>query len=151
MVLRLVASLCPLLQLVSGDLHPPTPIDDWGGANGQGFGAMGEVHVRGFIGKIKVQFKAVDAQDARRYLLSGTQLRTKGYTFSLNHRDSFLNHPKDGQRVTMSREGNRATLKVVCLLEPKETQSSTSLMLKRELESVKQKLWNLKTRHHENT
>ena len=59
------------------------------------------------IGKIKVKFTAVVARDARRCLLSGTQLRTKGYTFSLNQRESFLTQPKDGQRITMSREGNR--------------------------------------------
>ena len=46
------------------------------GANGQDLGAVGELHVRSFIGKIKVQFTVV-ARDARRYLLSGTQLRTK--------------------------------------------------------------------------
>ena len=79
------------------------------GANGQDLGAMVEVQVRGFIGKIKVQFTAVVARDARRCLLSGTQLRTKGHTFSLNQRESFLTQPKDGQRVTMSREGNRET------------------------------------------
>ena len=38
-----------------------------------------------------------------------TQLRTKGYTFSLNQRESFLTQPKDGQRITKSREGNRDT------------------------------------------
>ena len=36
------------------------------GANGPDLGAMGEVQVRGFIGKIKVQFTAVAARDARR-------------------------------------------------------------------------------------
>ena len=72
-------------------------------ANGQDLGTMGEVQV-------KVQFTAVVARDARQCLLSGTQLRTKGYTFSLNQRESFLTQPKDGQRVTMSREGNRDTL-----------------------------------------
>ena len=48
------------------------------GASGQDLGAMGEV--RDFIGKVKVQFAAVVARDARRCPLSGTQLRTKGYT-----------------------------------------------------------------------
>ena len=42
----------------------------------------------------------------------------------------------------MSREGNRDTLKVVCML--------TYLMLKRELENVKRKLRNLKTGQYEN-
>ena len=54
------------------------------GANGQDLGAMGEVQVRYFIEKIKVQFTAVVTRDARRCFLSGTQLRTKGYTFFLN-------------------------------------------------------------------
>ena len=112
---------------------------------------MGEVQVRGLIGKIKVQFTAVVARDSKRCLLSGTQLRTRGYTFSLNQRESFLTQPKDGQRVTMSRAGNRDTLKVVCLLKPGETQSVTSLMLKRELENVRRELRNLKTGQHENT
>ena len=51
------------------------------GANGQDIGAM---QVRRFVGKTKVQFTAVVARDARRCLLSGTQLRTKEYTFTLN-------------------------------------------------------------------
>ena len=89
------------------------------GANGQDLGAMGEVQARGFIGKIKVQFTAVVARDARRCLLSGPQLRTKGYTFSLNHRESFLTQPKDGQRTTMSREGNRDTLRSCLSVETK--------------------------------
>ena len=43
------------------------------GANEQDdLGAMGALHVRGFIRKIKIQFTAV-ARDARRCLLSGTQ------------------------------------------------------------------------------
>ena len=52
------------------------------GANGQDLGAMGEVQVGCFIGKIKVQFTAVAARDARRCLLGGTKLRTKEYTFT---------------------------------------------------------------------
>ena len=51
------------------------------GAKRQDLGAIGEVLVKGFIGKVKVQFKVVVARDARRCLLSGTQLRAKGYTF----------------------------------------------------------------------
>ena len=47
------------------------------GACGQDLGAMGEVQVRGFIGKINFQFTAVVARDARRCPQSGTQLRTK--------------------------------------------------------------------------
>ena len=112
-------------------------------ASGQDLGAMGEVQVRSFIGKIKVQFTAVVARDARPCLLSGTQLRTKGYTFKFNQHGSFrtqpngshecfLTQPKGGQRVTMSREGNRDTLKVVCMLKPRDAQSVTSLMLKHE-------------------
>ena len=111
---------------------------------------MGEVQVKSFIGTIKIQFTAVVARDARRRLLSGTQLRTKGCMFTFNQHESFLTQPKAGQRVTKSREGNRDTLKVVCLLKPRETQSVTSLMLERELENVRRELRNLKTGQHEN-
>ena len=51
----------------------------------------------------------------------------------------------------MTREGNRDTLKIVCFLKPRDTQSVTSLMLKRELESVRRELRNLNTSQHENT
>ena len=84
------------------------------GANGQDLGAMGEVQVRRFVGKTKVQFTAVVARDARRCLPSGTQLRTKEYTFTLNRQ----------KKVTMSREGNADTLKVVCMLKPRDAQSA---------------------------
>ena len=118
------------------------------GANGQDLGAMGEVQVKGFFGKIKVQFTAVVARDARRCLLSGTQLRTKGNT--LNQHGSFLVQPNGSKKVTMSREGNSDTLKVVCLLKPRDAQSVTSLMLKRELENVRRELRKLETGQHEN-
>ena len=65
------------------------------GANGQDLGAMGEVQVRGFIGKIKVHFTEVAARDARRCFLSGS------------------NSEHASKQVTMSREGNRDTLRVV--------------------------------------
>ena len=51
----------------------------------------------------------------------------------------------------MTREGNRNTLKIVCFLKPRDTQSVTSLMLKRELGCVRRELRNLKTGLHENT
>ena len=60
------------------------------GASGQDLRATGEVQVRCFIEKIEVQFEAVVARDARRCLLSGIQLRTHGYTFTLNQQGSFL-------------------------------------------------------------
>ena len=119
-------------------------------ANGQDLGPMGEVQVSGFSGEIKVQFTAVVARDARRCLLSGTQLRTKGYTFTLNQHGSFPSQPSGSKKVSMSREGNRDTLKVVCVLKPRDAQSVTSLMLKRELENVRRELRNLKTGQHEN-
>ena len=100
------------------------------GADGEGLGATGELLVRGFIGQIKVQFAAVVARDARPCFLSGTQLRTKGYTFTLNQHESFLKQPNVGARVTMSREGYRDTLKVACMLKPRDAQSVTSLMSK---------------------
>ena len=89
------------------------------GANGQDLGAMGEVQVRGLIDKIKVHFKAVVARDARRCLLSGIQLRTHGYTCTLNEQRSFLTQSKG--RVQMTREGNGDTLKIVCFLKPRDT------------------------------
>ena len=107
-------------------------------ANGQDLGAMGEVQVRGFVERIKVQFKAVVARD-------------EGYTFTLNQQGSILAQSKSGQRVRTTREGNRDTIKIVCFLKPRDTQSVTSLMLKRQLESVRRELRNIKTRQHENT
>ena len=50
----------------------------------------------------------------------------------------------------MSREGNKDTLKTVCFLKLRDTQSVTSLMLKRELESARREWRNLKTGQHEN-
>ena len=109
---------------------------------------MGEEEVRGFSGKINVQFTVVVARDARRCLLSGMQLRTKGYTLALNQNGSFLTQPKSGARVTMSREGNRDTLKVVCMLKPRDAQSVTSLMTKSELDNVRRELRKLQTGQH---
>ena len=59
------------------------------GANGSDLGAIGEVLVRNFQWTKKVQFTAVGARDARRCFLSGTQLRAKGHTFTLNQHESF--------------------------------------------------------------
>ena len=50
----------------------------------------------------------------------------------------------------MSREGNRDTLKVVCMIKLRDAQSVNSLMLKRELENVRRELRNLKTHQHKN-
>ena len=111
---------------------------------------MGEVQVRGFIGKIIVQFTAVVARDARRRLLSGTQRRTKGCTFTLNQHGSFLTQPNGSKKVTMSREGNTNPLKIVSMLKPRDAQSVTSLKWKRELENVRCELRNLWTGQHEN-
>ena len=99
-------------------------------------GSMGEFHVRGFIGKSKVQVTTVFC--TRRE----TERRTRGYMFTLNQHESFFTQPKSGARVMMSREGNRDTLKVVCMLKP--------LMLKRELQKARQELRNLKADQHEN-
>ena len=98
------------------------------GANGQDLGVMGEVQVRGFIGKIKVHFRAVMARDARRCLLSGIQLRKV---------------PSHSRKVVKRCKGH--------VKETGDTQWVTSLMLKRELESVRRELRNLKTGKHENT
>ena len=51
------------------------------GVNGQDLGAIGELHVRSFTEKTKVRFTTVVARDARRCLLSATQLRSNGCTF----------------------------------------------------------------------
>ena len=100
--------------------------------------------------KPKVQFTAVVARDARWCLLSGTQLRAKGYTFTLDQHESFLTQPKGGTKLTIQRERNRDTLNVVCMLRPRDVQSVTSLMLKRELENARRELRNLMTGQHEN-
>ena len=65
---------------------------------------MGELLVKRFIGQTKVQFTAVVARDARRCFMSGTQLRAKGYTLTLNQLESCITQPQGGARVTMSRE-----------------------------------------------
>ena len=106
--------------------------------------------VRGFTGKIKVQFTAVVARDARRCFQSGTQLRTKEYTFTLKQHRSFLTQPNGSEKVTMPREGNRDTHKVVCMLKARDAQSVTSLMLKRELENARRELPKIKNGQHEN-
>ena len=92
------------------------------GANEQDLGAMGEVQVRGFIGKIRVQFTAVVARDARRCLLSGTQLRTKGYTFFLF--ESTRKFPRSTERRPKSDNVTRR--------KQRHTQSCMSLETKRD-------------------
>ena len=62
---------------------------------------------------------------------NGTQ---KGHTFTLNQHGSFLTQPNGSSKWTMSREGNKDTLKVVCMLTSRDAQSVTSLILTRELE-----------------
>ena len=42
-----------------------------------------ELVVRSFLGSTKVQFRAVFARDARRFLLGVTQLRSMVYAFSV--------------------------------------------------------------------
>ena len=93
------------------------------GTNGQHLGAIGEVLVRGSVGRVKVQFTAVFARDARRCLLSGTQLTAKRYTFTLNQKESFLAQPKSEGKVNMSRERKRDTFKIVCMLNRRDAQS----------------------------
>ena len=53
------------------------------------------------------------AQGERVYLL----LR-RDFTFTLHHKKSFLAQSKSEIKVNMSREGNRDTLKSVCMLKP---------------------------------
>ena len=102
------------------------------------------------LDKSKVQLIAMVARDARRFPLSGTQLRTDGYTFTLNQHGSVLTQTNGCKKATMSREGNRDTLKVVCKLKPRDAPSVTSLLFKRELENARRELRNLKTGQHEN-
>ena len=68
----------------------------------------------------------------------------------MSQHGSILTQPNGSGKVTKSREGNKDTLKVVCVLKPRDAQSVTSLTLKRELESVRRKLRNSKTGQHEN-
>ena len=91
-------------------------------------------------------------RDARRCLLSGIQLRTHGNTFTLNQQGSFFHTiERWSKSVQMTCERNIDTLEIVCFLKPRNTQSVTSLMLKRELENVRRELRNLKKLQHENT
>ena len=120
------------------------------GASGQDIGATGEVQAKGFIEQIEVPFTAVVGRDARRCLFSGTQLRTKGYTLTLNSTREIPLTTKGSGKVTMSREGSKDTLKVVCMLKPRDAQSVTYLMLKREFENERRELRHLKTGQHEN-
>ena len=69
----------------------------------------------------------------------------------MNQHGSFLTQPKGSGEVTMSREGNRETLTVVCMLKPRDAQTVNSLLLKRELESARRELRQLKAGQHENT
>ena len=85
------------------------------------------------------------AQGKRVYLLIG-----RDFTFTLDHKESILAQSKSEIKVNMSREGNRDTLKSVCLLKPRDAQSVTSLMPKRELENARRELRDLKTGQHEN-
>ena len=55
-----------------------------------------------------------------------------------------------GKKVTVSRKGNRDTLKGVCVFKPRNAQSVTSFMFKRELGNVRRELRNFKTGQHEN-
>ena len=71
-------------------------------------------------------------------------------TFTLNQHGSFRTQPFGSEKVTMSREGNRDTLKVVCMLKPRDALSVTSLIFKRELENARRELRNLKTGQHDN-
>ena len=50
----------------------------------------------------------------------------------------------------MSRERNRDTPKIVCMLKPRHAQSVTYLMWTREFENARRELRNLKTSQHEN-
>ena len=58
------------------------------------------VTLRGASGQDLGAMVVVVARDARRCLLSGTQLRTKGYTFTLNQHESFFTQRKIGSRET---------------------------------------------------
>ena len=118
------------------------------GANGQDLGAVGVLPVRKFHSEN--QSSVHSSGCTRRCLLNGTQLRAKGYTFTLNQQESFFTQPKGRTRVTMSREGNRDTPKVVCMLKPRDAQSVNYLMWNREFENARRELGNLKTGQHEN-
>ena len=61
------------------------------GANGQDLGAMGVLPVRKFHSEN--QSSVHSSGCTRRCLLSGTQVRAKGYTFTLNQQESFFTQP----------------------------------------------------------
>ena len=121
------------------------------GANGHGLGALGTFVLRSFLGSIKVQFRAVVARDARRCFLSVTQHRSIGYAFLLQENGSYVMQQSSGTKVWVSREGSRDTCKLVCWYREKHVNTVTSLILKRELESVRRELRNSETGQHENT
>ena len=80
---------------------------------------------------LNCKFKTVVAKNARRCLLSRTQLRAKGT------RSRWVNAGTFSHNQKKTREGNRDTLKPVCTLKARDVPSVTSLMLKHELENVK--------------
>ena len=86
---------------------------------------------------LNCKFKTVVAKNARRCLLSRTQLRAKGTRSRWINAGTFSHNPKNGTNETVTREGNRDTLKLVCMLKARDAPSVTSLMFKRKLENVK--------------
>ena len=75
-------------------------------------------------------------------------------TWTHIHSESTWEVPHTVERRTRSAndtwEKLLETLKFVCFLKPRDTQSGTSLMLKRELDYVRRELRNFKTGQHEN-
>ena len=67
-------------------------------ASGQDLGASGTLVVRGFPSSVKVQFRVVAAPDARRCLLSGTQLRSMGYACALQEDGSYVMRQSSGTK-----------------------------------------------------
>ena len=58
--------------------------------------------------------------------------KATGYTFFLQELGGFLTQLGGGEKLAMSREGNRDTLRVACVLKPSGAQSVTSLVLMRD-------------------
>ena len=120
------------------------------GATGQDLGATGEVQVRSLMGKYHSSVHSSGCTRCETMPSEWNATQNKGLHVHVVLHGSFLTQPSGRRKVTMSRERNRDTLKVVCMLKPEDAQSVTSLMLRREVENARRELRNLKTGQHEN-
>ena len=75
------------------------------GACGQEQGVLGMILAKGFFCSRKLHLRAAVAREARRCLLSGTQLRPQGYTF-LTLQRSCLVQLVTGTKMWITRDKN---------------------------------------------